>query len=539
MGQMRGILPALVAAIGGCGEGQGAGHNDPIGVSYGPEVQRATWVDHTVHRVAPEVHLAGCATSRFVDLDGDGHVEMLVPTMSGAVLVHPVRDGRIQPRSAVVGDPGESGTRNWFSHGCLLHVQDLDGDGQLDLVTRGGPAALRVRWMRGMTVREERVHVLPATQRAEEVIDVALWVNGPRRWLLAAVSPDESDHHEAPHLDFTLSPDGTRAEARGYTPQGHLSAIALDGPGALRDVPIAGDTRCLGGGITPLGSQALVACDFSAQRRVRADAQGALRAEEIPGSYGHGMGISPVELPDGRRVFVVSSLGGWMVIPEDLSAARVLGAVPAVPWEMSPVDLNHDGVVDLVTQGNGVLDDPRATSPALLRRLFLEGDIPITAAWGLLSERVGDRVRYRPLRTEMARPTRVMGRKHSVVDLDGDGALEQVFSRAQADGAARRGELVVGHTVVPGDTGESRSVYVPPQPVPTRWRVSCPDGRERAWWVYPALGLGGNNQTWYTYQCAADGRSAVATTFVLDHRPQRALAPSVVALRTCAQPSPS
>lgn len=495
------ISLALCMTSAGCGDRYGMGQDVPFGVSYAPEVQRATWGDHTVHRVAPGVMAVGCATSRFVDLDGDGAVEMLVPTMSGAVMVHPVRDGRIQARSAAVGDPGESGMTNWFSHGCLLHVQDLDGDGHLDLVTRGRRGALRVRWMRGLTVREERVHELPATQRAEEIIDVALWVNGPRRWLLAAVSPDESDQRDAPHLDFTISPDGARAEARGYSPHGHLSAIALDGPGALRDVPIAGDTRCLGGGIVPLGAQALVACDFGAQRRVRADAQGALRAEEIPGSFGHGMGISPVELPDGRQVFVVSTLGGWMVIPEDLSAAQVFGVVPAVPWEMSPVDLNDDGVVDLVTQGNGVVADPRTTTPTLLRRLFLEGEVPINASWGLLSERVGDRVRYRPLRTETPRATRVMGRTHAVVDLDGDGALEQVFSREHVSGAVRRGELVVGHTVVPGATGEARSVYVPPQPVPTRWRASCPDGSERAWWVYPALGLSGNTQTYYTYVC--------------------------------------
>ncbi|MEZ4393769.1 MAG: VCBS repeat-containing protein [Polyangiales bacterium] len=492
---------AVTVALMGCGDPNGEGQNAPAGVSFTPEVQRATWVDQTARRVAPGVEVAGCATSRFVDLDGDGLVEMLVPTMSGAVLVHPVRDGRIHPRSAVVGEAREGTTTTWYAHGCLLHVQDLDGDGHLDLVTRGDQGALRVRWMRGMTVREERLHVLPASQRAAEVVDVALWVQGARRWLLAAVSPDESDQSEEPYLDFTIAADRSRAEARGYTPEGRLSAIALDGPGSLRDVPIAGDTRCLGGGITPLGSQVLVACDFGAQRRVRADAQGALRVEEIPGSYGHGMGISPVELPDGREVFLVSSLGGWMVIPEDLSSAQVFGVVPAVPWEMSAVDLNHDGVLDLVTQGNGVAAHPSATTPALLRRLFLEGEVPITGSWGLVSERLGDRVRYRPLLTETPRPSGVMGRKHSLADLDGDGTLEQVYFQARLGGAPRRGELVVGHTVVPGSVGAVRSVYVPPQPVPTRWRASCPDGTERAWWVYPALGLGGNNQTYYAYAC--------------------------------------
>lgn len=504
MGGSRRLLALEIALLGvGCGDVSAMGRRDAELVSFDPRPVRAEWLDLTATLVAPGVRPEGCSATRFVDLDGDGLVEMLVPSVDGSVQIHPLRGGQVQARSAWIGHDDQARAREgWRTHGCLLHVQDLDGDGHLDLVTSGGRGALRVRWMRAGRVLAERLHQLPASRRADDVTDVALWVYGGRRWLIAAVSPGEERDVPSEEIDFEVL-DGRRVEARGYAPSGHLSAIALDGVGALRDVEIEGPTRCMGGGVTPVGDRVLVGCDFGPQLRVSADAMGTLRVREIPHSYGHGMGIAPVEIPGGRRLYVVSSLGGWLLIPEDLSRVEVLGAVPAVPWEMSAMDLNGDGVADLATQPNGVLMEQWDGRGALFRALFIEGGVPLPAAWGLVSERSGEAVRYRPMYTVAPRAQARMGRMLSLADIDGDGALEQVqFREARGDGGERLGAIVIGRTVIPGAAADTRAVYVPPQPVPTRWRVSCPDGSTRAWWVHPAVGMGGNTQTFYAYSCA-------------------------------------
>lgn len=312
------------------------------------------WIDRTA-----AAGLAGvttrCATVSFADVDGDGDLDLVVPTAGLRVFRN---DGRGHFAPWVAMTLLDDVAREMYGR-CPQVVRDLDGDGRVDVAVALADGRLAVWWgERDGTLTPQTVGVAAAVRASPFA---AAWLAG------AGVAPilfvgNEFDG-AAQKQNCGYDPRGVNVECRVEIREPAQAAFRFEGRAvtAVADAALLAPGNVQGAGAVDLDRDGVddlvLAVDFAPQRALRRTAAGFVDVSRATGVdvFGHGMGVAL-----SADTLIISTIGGLIDYARTPTGFAFRGDDSALmdrkrnvwPWQVDLVDLNADGRLD-VLQING------------------------------------------------------------------------------------------------------------------------------------------------------------------------------------------
>lgn len=454
--------PVVGAGQGGGGQG-GAGQGGEGGGGPKPPVKQPApvvfdWINRTQESGLKYVE-STCETASFGDLDGDGAADLVVPN-EGLDVYRNDGQGHFSPWAKV---PLPADEAQALKHVCPQAIEDLDGDGRLDVVLplNGGTRVALFFNEGGGAFTLKLFGELRASEHDVSPFAVGVLAGKDSEPVLAIGRNLETAEKSLDFQKCGFDPLGINVECSIVVPSQastfytiHRAQRSLEpiAPSAL-----TGEGNALGYGILDIDGDErqdlIAAMDFLPQRAFRRSGPSSFEepAQDLGlNVFAHGMGVALGDWDDdGHTDAVITTLGGVLDFAGTPSGGFAFrgSASPFMtrkrsiwPWTALFADLDNDGHLDLylVNQFSshkesdplrwfGTIGGPEdffgAYNTVFLQRpggIVAEGRIPY------------DAIRYKHAK----------GRAAAIADVDGDGRLDvAMVLRRRTDGL---GHLSIG-----------------------------------------------------------------------------------------------
>lgn len=337
----------------GSGERRFSTHARPIG-----------WIDRTAGAGLASL-TTGCATVSFGDFDGDRDLDLVVPGSTLRILRND--GGGVFSPWINLALPDEVASQ--MSGRCPQVVRDLDGDGRLDFAVATLDSRAVVAWGERDGTFTARAYGAPTPNGSSPF--AAAWLTG------AGVAPilfvGQVFDGAAQEQNCIYDPRGINVECHFDIREPPQVAFRFEGRDAtpVTDAALLAPGNVQGASAVDLdhdGVEDLVlAVDFAPQRALRRTATGFVDVSRETGVdvFGHGMGVAM-----SADTMLISTIGGLLDYERTATGFRLRGDDSALmdrqrkvwPWQVDMVDLNGDGLLD-VLQINGFSLDAESPDP--------------------------------------------------------------------------------------------------------------------------------------------------------------------------------